>query len=96
MSFFNEEQIKAMETGRYICSKCGAVMEFEDEWEDILICPECNHDVAVERYGCEDDEDYDALYPTYGEVMELMGYDDEDDDNGCNDYDNEEEYYGPK
>lgn len=34
MSIFNEKQIKAMTSGRYICSECGSVMEFEDEWED--------------------------------------------------------------
>lgn len=33
MSIFNEKQIKAMTSGRYICSECGSVMEFEDEWE---------------------------------------------------------------
>ena len=33
MSIFNEEQVKAMMSGRYICSECGSVMEFEDEWE---------------------------------------------------------------
>ena len=32
MSIFNEEQIKAMMSGRYICSECGSVMEFEDEY----------------------------------------------------------------
>lgn len=31
MSIFNEEQVKAMMSGRYICSECGSVMEFEDE-----------------------------------------------------------------
>ena len=38
MSIFNEKQIKAMTSGRYICSECGSVMEFEDEWEDTLVC----------------------------------------------------------
>lgn len=41
MSFFNDAQKDALLTGRYICSKCGARMQFEDEWEDILVCLEC-------------------------------------------------------
>ena len=31
MGFFNDKQVEAFETGRYICSECGAVMEFEDK-----------------------------------------------------------------
>ena len=27
MSIFNEKQIEAMRSGKYICSKCGRVME---------------------------------------------------------------------
>ena len=45
MSIFNEKQIKAMESGTYICSECGKVMEFEDKWEDTLVCPHCGHSV---------------------------------------------------
>ncbi|GHU53255.1 hypothetical protein FACS1894132_04920 [Clostridia bacterium] len=78
MSFFNKEQIKAFSTGRYICSKCGEVMYFEDEWENTLICSKCNHEVSSERYGFENDDDYDKLYPTYEEVMRYMGYEDEE------------------
>lgn len=33
MGFFNDKQVEAFETGRYICSECGAVMKFEDKWE---------------------------------------------------------------
>lgn len=55
MSFFNDAQKDALLTGRYICSKCGARMQFEDEWEDILVCLECGHSVELERYGMEDD-----------------------------------------
>jgi DNA-directed RNA polymerase subunit M/transcription elongation factor TFIIS len=69
MSFFNEELIKAMTTGIYICSKCGSVMEFENEWADTLVCQKCGHNLDIERYGFENDEDYDALYPTKEEVM---------------------------
>ena len=29
MSFFNNAQRDALLTGRYICSECGALMEFE-------------------------------------------------------------------
>lgn len=68
MSFFNDAQKDALLTGRYICSKCGARMQFEDEWEDILVCLECGHSVELEQYGTEDDEEYEALYPTREEV----------------------------
>lgn len=44
MSIFNEKQIKAMTSGRYICSECGSVMEFEDEWGRI---PWCVHTVVT-------------------------------------------------
>lgn len=69
MGFFNDKQVEAFETGRYICSECGAVMEFEDKWEDVLICPECGHSIDSDRYGCESDEEYEALYPTEEEVL---------------------------
>ena len=63
MSIFNEKQIKAMTSGRYICSECGSVMEFEDEWEDTLVCPHCGHSIDLDEYGCEG-ECTDGLYPT--------------------------------
>ena len=56
MSIFNEKQRKAMTDGEYICSECGGLMEFEDEWEDTLVCPHCGHSVDLEEYGCEGDE----------------------------------------
>lgn len=77
MGFLNDASMEALLSGRYICSECGAKMEFEDEWEDILVCPECGHSVDSEHYGFENDEDYDALYPTKEEVL---GYDEEDED----------------
>lgn len=55
MGFFNDKQVEAFETDRYICSECGAVMKFEDKWEDVLICPECGHSIDSDRYGCESD-----------------------------------------
>ncbi len=79
MSIFNKKQIEAMLGGNYICYRCGAEMEFEDEWEDALICPRCGHSVDLEHYGFEDDEEYEALYPTREEVL---GYEeDEEEDN---------------
>ena len=53
MSFFNDAQRDALFTGRYICSECGGLMEFEDEYEDILVCPACGHSVELEHYGFE-------------------------------------------
>ena len=69
MSIFNEKQMKAMFSREYICRECGNLMEFEDEWEDTLICPHCGHSVELDRYGCEDDEEYENLYPTREEVL---------------------------
>ena len=51
MSFFNDAQRDGLLTGRYICSECGELMEFEDEWEDTLVCPACGHSVDLEHYG---------------------------------------------
>lgn len=39
MSFFNNAQRDALLTGRYICSECGALMEFEDEYEYEALYP---------------------------------------------------------
>lgn len=49
MSFFNDAQRDGLLTGRYICSECGGLMEFEDEWEDTLVCPACGHSISDQR-----------------------------------------------
>lgn len=36
-------------------------MEFEDEWEDSF---------DLEHYGMENDEEYDALYPTRDQICD--------------------------
>lgn len=79
MGFFNNTVKEALLTGKYICSVCGSNMEPEDEWADVLVCQKCGHSIDYERYGFENDEDYDALYPTKEEVM---GYDEDEDDSG--------------
>lgn len=58
MGFFNDKQVEAFETGRYICSECG-------------------HSIDSDRYGCESDEEYEALYPTEEEVL---GYNEDEDE----------------
>lgn len=73
MSFMNDKQKEGLFEGRYICSECGADMEFEDEWKDVLICPQCGHSVELEHYGFENEEEYEALYPT----KEELGYEEE-------------------
>lgn len=80
MSFFNKNLIKAMLSGEYICSECGAVMEFEDENEDILVCVKCGHSVDLDDYGCEGDENYENLYPTREEVLGIVDEDDSEND----------------
>ena len=68
MGFFNDKLAEALFGGGYICSECGADMEFEDEYEDTLVCLKCGHSVDLEHYGFENDEDYDALHPTKEDV----------------------------
>lgn len=80
MSIFNEEQIKAMFSREYICNECGNLMEFEDEWEDILVCPHCGHSVELDDYGCEGSNEYRNLYPTREEVMGIADDSEESDD----------------
>lgn len=80
MSIFNEEQIKAMFSREYICHECGNLMEFEDEWEDILVCPHCGHSVELDDYGCEGGNEYRNLYPTREEVMGIVDDFEESDD----------------
>lgn len=82
MSIFNEKQIEAMFGRGYICSECGGKMEFEDEWEDVLICPACGHGIDPEHYGFESDEEYDAQYPTREEVLGYEEDEEDEDDSG--------------
>lgn len=84
MSFFNDAQIKGMNTNHYPCPKCGAAMEWEDEYEEVHICPVCGYEVDSDHYEFREDKEYDSLYPTKEEVC---GYDDDIED----DY-NEESY----
>ena len=39
-------------------------MEFEDEYEDVLIYPECGHSVELDHYGFENGKEYEVLYPS--------------------------------
>lgn len=48
MGFFNDLLADALLSGRYICSECGAKMEFEDEYKDVLICSKCSHSVDLD------------------------------------------------
>lgn len=82
MSFFNDKQKEALLSGNYYCSQCGNLMEFEDEWEDTLVCPnpECGHSVDSDRYGCEDDDEYERLYPTLEEVLGIADEEDNEED----------------
>ncbi len=76
MGFINDKLANALFSREYICSECKSLMEFEDEFEDVLVCPNCSHSVDLEHYGFENDEDYDAQYPTKEEVV---GYEDNED-----------------
>jgi transcription initiation factor IIE alpha subunit len=76
--YFNQEKIEALCSGNYICNECGGKMEFEDEFEDTLICSQCGHSVCLDEYGYEYEGGYDDLYPTADEFIT----DDEENDNG--------------
>ena len=39
MSFFNDAQRDGLLTGRYICSECGGLMEFENDEEYDALYP---------------------------------------------------------
>lgn len=80
MSPLNDAQKHGLETGEYPCPECGAMMEFEDKWRDTLVCSKCGYDVALDRYGYNDEE-YEKLYPT---KEEIFGYDDEEDEDEYN------------
>jgi DNA-directed RNA polymerase subunit M/transcription elongation factor TFIIS len=67
MDIFNEKRIEAMFSGKYECPVCGSLMEFEDEWETVLVCPQCGESIELDRYGFTDDE-YDELYPMEDEL----------------------------
>jgi hypothetical protein len=54
-------------------------MEFEDEWEDTLVCPHCGHSIDLDDYGCEGNEEYENLYPTREEVLGIANDDSEED-----------------
>lgn len=82
MSFFNPIQIFGMLTGKHYCPECNSLMEWEDENEDILVCPNCGHSVDSDHYGFKNDSEYDALYPTKEEVCGTDDDDEEDDYNG--------------
>ena len=69
MSIYNEKQIKAITSGRYICSECVCVMQCEYEGEDTLVCPHCGHSIDLDEYGCEGDEKYENVYPTREDVL---------------------------
>ena len=73
MSIFNDKMLEGMFGGTYTCSQCGGKMEFEDEYGDVLICESCGHSLDYDRYGCESDDEYDALYPTLEEVLAREG-----------------------
>lgn len=63
MSIFSDKLLEALESGKFICSKCGAEMRFKDKWEDRLVCPKCGYELDTDLYGIESEEEYEALYP---------------------------------
>lgn len=76
MNFMNEKRLKAMISGEYPCEKCGELMKWETDWEDILICPKCGYSIDSDHYGLTEEE-YEALYPTLEEVINQEESDEE-------------------
>lgn len=90
MSIFNDKMLKAMGAHKYICNECGGVMEFEDEWEDSLVCPSCGNSMDLDMYGFADEDEYNALYPSREEVL---GEEDDEDNEGETYIDESKEYF---
>ena len=80
MSIFNEKQKEAMFSRRVYLPRCVIFDGVEDEWEDVLVCPHCGHSVELDDYGCEDDEEYENLYPTREEVLDIADKEDSNDE----------------
>lgn len=70
-----------MFSGEYICHGCGHFMEFEDGWEDALVCPPCGHGIDLDDCGREGGEVYGYLYPP-GEGVLGIAFDDSEGDSG--------------
>ena len=62
MSIFNPKLVEGLKTGNYECTQCGALMEFEDEWRDTLVCPSCGYSTDLDHYGFTDEE-FEEAYP---------------------------------
>lgn len=90
MGFLNDKQLDALLSGMYICRKCGGKMEFEDEWEDTLVCPKCGASIDSDMYGIESEEEYEALYPTEEEILGYSEEEYEDDEEDTGEYYEEE------
>lgn len=75
-----EDILRRIVSRKYICSQCGAPMEFESENEDILVCTRCGHSIDSEFYG-QEEKTYEDLYPLLDEDDDED--DDEDEDDEC-------------
>lgn len=78
MGLLSEKMLEGMRTGKYPCEKCGNLMIWETDREDILVCPKCGYSVDSDHYGFTDEE-YEALYPTLEELIDQ----EEDDEDSC-------------
>ena len=89
MSLFDFRKLFAAATGEHLCAKCGALMEYEDDSEDVLVCPKCGHSVFTSKFAEDDEEDsYESVYN--------QPYDGEFDGPYTRDEDDYGEYYDPE
>lgn len=68
MSIINDRLAAALFGGGYYCRECNGRMQFEDDSQDYLVCTECGYIIPYERYGIEEDDEYEAAYPTYEDL----------------------------
>lgn len=75
MNTFDDERFDALFGGNYICSECGAKMQFEDEeWKDTLVCPKCGYSIGIDEFlDGGDEENYRPPYDNMPEGCAACG-----------------------
>lgn len=72
---FNDKRVEALETGIYICPKCGEQMVWEDEEMGDLVCEHCGESMNIDRYGLSQEEIDDLDMAGVGVIEKPDEYD---------------------
>ena len=72
MEFINDPRLNR----KYFCPQCGSDMQWENEWEDSLVCIACGYSMDPEVYGLSEEE-YQDLYPTKEQVLGIASEEEE-------------------